>query len=460
MGVGSPIRRRSRDSGCQWMAIGMTLGFGCSLVFFLASYIVGFIELAGFEDTDGESGQAVVVVTEQITATPNTPAESAAQPLVIATTAEDNALAAPADSDATAQATEEAASVATFTPTPLGSVQNATRLPEVGEGGAADAAAVDDDAGPLATAVPADGEPTRTPNIGSAPGAPEDLLTIASPLADIPGGTFSMGTTLEEGLNAVDACVVRDGGNCTESYVQDAIPVHEVTLDDFQIEQFEVTVNQYVAFLNYLAEQGPPGTRVDQIACSGQPCILAQDNEPNSIMRYNAAESAYEVVNPTFYNNHPVFFVTWFGAQEYCDTIGRRLPTEAEWERAARGPANSIYPWGPEWVPTNANTSRTPNAGQGTLSVDSYPAGASLYGPLNMAGNVSEWVFDFYQENYYSLPEAGGPNPRGPVSSDRRVLRGGGWDNVPLFARAVHRMYAQPTEGRASLGFRCAADSP
>ncbi|MFP4322001.1 MAG: SUMF1/EgtB/PvdO family nonheme iron enzyme [Anaerolineales bacterium] len=452
----------------------MTLGFGCSLVFFLTSYIVGFVEFAGFDETDTDDDQAVVVITEQVTATPNTVAEAdnaVIQPLVVATEAPTEQMTPP-EGDETAQVADDA-SLPTATSTPLGSAQaTPTRLPEIAadQGGAETSASADsnnpgtvaqgatDD--PLATAVPAQGEPTRTPAIGSAPSTPEELETIASPLVEIPGGTFVMGTTPEEGLNAVDACVVRDGGICDESYVQDSIPVHEVTLDDFQIEQTEVSVNQYVAFLNYLAEEGPSGTRVDQIACGGQPCILAQDNEPNSIIRYSAEAGQYEVVNPTFYNNHPVFFVTWFGAQEYCETIERRLPTEAEWERAARGPANSIYPWGPEWVPTNANTSRTPNAGQGTVAVDSYPGGASLYGPLNMAGNVSEWVFDFYQENYYTLPEASGPNPRGPVSSDRRVLRGGGWDNVPLFARAVHRMYAQPTSGRASIGFRCAADAP
>lgn len=93
------------------------------------------------------------------------------------------------------------------------------------------------------------------------------------------------------------------------------------------------------------------------------------------------------------------------------------------------------------------------------MPVTSYTQGISAYGVYNMAGNVSEWVADFYQENYYTLPEAAGPNPKGPISGLERVARGGGWDNVPIFARTVHRMNVKPNEPRASLGFRCAADT-
>jgi formylglycine-generating enzyme required for sulfatase activity len=92
------------------------------------------------------------------------------------------------------------------------------------------------------------------------------------------------------------------------------------------------------------------------------------------------------------------------------------------------------------------------------MPVDSYPTGVGPYGAYNMAGNVSEWVFDFYQSNYYALPEASDTNPRGPASSDQRVIRGGAWDEVPLFSRSVHRTSAQPGSTRSSLGFRCAAN--
>jgi formylglycine-generating enzyme required for sulfatase activity len=266
-----------------------------------------------------------------------------------------------------------------------------------------------------------------------------------------------MGTTREEGLAAVEACITRDGGACDESYIQDSTPAHQVTLDNFQMEIYEVSMTQYVAFLNYLLTIVPAGVRPDLAGCGGRPCLLTTDTEANSAIRFNQGQ--YEVINPAFNAAHPVMFVTWFGADEYCRAIGRRLPSEAEWERAARGPANSIYPWGPEWVPENANTSRSPGAGENTVDVDAYPTGVSAYGVYNMAGNVSEWVFDFYQENYYALPEAAGPNPKGPVAGTSRVARGGGWDNVPLFARTVHRIAIDPLTPRASVGFRCADDA-
>lgn len=454
MGLGTPVRRRSRDSGCQWLTVGMALGAGCSLVFFLMSYVVGFVEISGLEDDAVTPIVQVGVITEVTATAPQ-------QAIVVTATPETETTAT---SEATSEPTAEdvaAADIPTLTPTAtlLGSGNNGspTVAPQNGAGGAESAsAAANNDIG---TPVPTGGSPTETPSIGSNADIPTELLTIASPLVNIDGGTFTMGTTREEGLRAVDECVNRDGGNCTETLIQDATPAHQVTLDPFQFEIYEVSVNQYVAFLNNLSAAAP-GVRADLIGCGGQPCILVQSEEPNSIVRYNQELMQYEIVNPEFHNNHPVTFVTWYGADAYCKSIGRRLPTEAEWERAARGPANSIYPWGPEWVPANANTSRSGTNGQGTQSVDAYPAGVNAYGIYNLAGNVSEWVFDFYLDNYYGTPAATQPNPQGPPTGELKVARGGGWDNVPLFARTVHRLDVDPKQPRASLGFRCAADAP
>jgi len=479
MGLGTPVRRRSRDSGCQWLTIGMALGAGCSLVFFLMSYVIGFVEISGLENDAPTAVIEVGIVTAQVT---STLPPAAAQPIEPETDMETDGTtdASTDNSDVDSMASDEDVASATesvdaaaqpddagtvddnaptFTPSPtmLGSsAQNApTALPEAGAGGeASDAASAPE----IGTPVPLDSVPTEVPEIGSQADIPDTLQTIASPMVTIDSGTFTMGTTREEGLLAVDECINRDGGICSESYIQDATPAHQVTLDGFQIEIYEVSINQFITFLNELAANAP-GVRADLIGCGGQPCALAQSEEPNSVIRYNQETQQYELVNPEFHTNHPANFVTWYGADAYCKSLGRRLPTEAEWERAARGPANSVYPWGPEWIPANANTSRSGTNGQGTEAVDAYIGGVNPYGLYNMAGNVSEWVLDFYLENYYSNPAASQPNPQGPPVGELRVARGGGWDNVPLFSRAVHRIAVDPKEPRASLGFRCAADT-
>jgi formylglycine-generating enzyme required for sulfatase activity len=158
--------------------------------------------------------------------------------------------------------------------------------------------------------------------------------------------------------------------------------------------------------------------------------------------------------------------VTWYGAQSYCEAIGRRLPTEAEWERAARGPQNFLYPWGNLFTTDNAKTSRPrpddPSLA-GAVAVGSYPTGASLYGMLDMAGNVAEWVSDWYSPTYYTqLTQTGAPvlNPQGPPAGTSKVVRGGSWDTPPFFARSVHRQESEPQNQTLWLGFRCALRQP
>jgi formylglycine-generating enzyme required for sulfatase activity len=261
-----------------------------------------------------------------------------------------------------------------------------------------------------------------------------------------------MGTTAAEVSAAADACVAQ-GGRCTLADGEDSFPPHEVTLSPFQMERTEVSYRQFLAFLNYMEEMRGP--RFHANGCFGQPCVETNLESQTSSISYDSI--SYDVLDVI--ENLPVTEVTWFGARAYCEAIGRRLPTEAEWERAANGGEGRIYPWGNDWDPNLASTSSTPDGGSPTKrEVDSYPLNSSREGLLNLAGNVAEWVFDWYDARFYTRPEATQPDPVGPASGTTRVIRGGSWDTRPFFARTPHRQDFAPNDGSPFIGFRCAAE--
>jgi len=224
----------------------------------------------------------------------------------------------------------------------------------------------------------------------------------------------------------------------------DEKPQHTVYLDAFYIDRFEVTNAQYVQFLNALgAHTG---------ACGGHDCAETQLEDKYSHILHQDGRYAIE---PGF-GDHPATQVSWYGAQAYCAWAGARLPTQAEWEKAARGVDGRPYPWGDE--PPHCDKAQYGDCGGATMPVGSSLEGASPCGALDMAGNVWEWVDDWYDPAYYGTSPA--QNPRGPASGVRKVFRGGSWGYPPAFLRASDRARNRPTYAGFNVGFRCAAQAP
>lgn len=229
----------------------------------------------------------------------------------------------------------------------------------------------------------------------------------------------------------------------SESGVINERPVHMVDLDGFWMDEHEVTNSQFVAFLNDQGNQEEGKSPWLNTADEIQPIELVGDTW---------------VVEPVF-SDHPVVNVSWYGARAYCEWAGRRLPTEAEWEKAARGSLDGKnYPWG-DSLPVCENKAENGARfdddlecnSRGTTSIMNYaPNGYGLY---DMAGNVWEWVSDHYLSYYYFIsPEE---NPPGPAIGLHRVMRGGGWFTDSYHARVSYREWDQPASSFNVVGFRC-----
>jgi sulfatase modifying factor 1 len=237
-----------------------------------------------------------------------------------------------------------------------------------------------------------------------------------APMVLIPEGSFPMGVPHGD----------RDGG-------RDEYPRHDVFVNDFYIDKFELTNSRYLEFVKATNHRVP-------------------QNPKNATRNLWEGDTITESLA-----DRPVVNVDWADAQAYCQWAGKRLPTEAEWEKAAKGTADRRFPWG-NVEPTNKHLNFNQQwIGEKTLMpVGSYELGKSPFGVYDMAGNVWEWVNDWYDAKYYEKSPA--KNPMGPESGTKRVLRGSGWQNETPTVRIFTRVDSDPTIRNESTGFRCAMD--
>ena len=244
------------------------------------------------------------------------------------------------------------------------------------------------------------------------------------PMVLIPEGQFTMGSDADDAL----AECQKYSSDCDRSYYEDEEPPHTVSLSAFYIDKYEVTNALYADCVNAGACRPPTET--------------SSDTRPSY---YGNSE----------FDNFPVIYVDWNMAKTYCEWRGARLPTEAEWEKAARGTNGRTYPWGEELDKIYANY----NIDIGdTTAVGSYEIGKSPYGVYDMAGNVWEWVADRYSDTYYQ--DSPLSNPLGPDSGQERVVRSGSWYDPAYLIRTSVRNRFNSTFVDNNFGIRCSRSVP
>jgi formylglycine-generating enzyme required for sulfatase activity len=240
---------------------------------------------------------------------------------------------------------------------------------------------------------------------------PPTPARLASEMVVIPAGEFTMGSLKGH---------------------PDQRPEHAVYLEAFHIDKYEVTNQQYLQFI-----------RSATGLCEGHTCVDSKAENPDSHIVYQNGRYTIEAG----YEQHPVTLVSWYGAHAYCRNQGKQLPSEAEWEKAARGPEGRTYPSGD--VIDRARLNGGGYVGD-TTPVGNYPAGASPYGVYDLAGNVWEWTADWYLA-YPASPH------RSPFFGEKyKMVRGGSWNHPVDDARTTVRDIAHPGRRIRVVGFRCA----
>jgi len=262
----------------------------------------------------------------------------------------------------------------------------------------------------------------------------------ATELVDVPAGTFIMGSDYNPEWDILD-------GGIDEPFT-DEHPEHAVYLRAYRIEKTEVTNAQYRA------------------------CVIAGGCDDPT---HHAVGLTTDYYTDTRYGDYPMVNLTWRMAADYCAWRGRRLPTEAEWEKAARGRGDDrIYPWGwqeptcglanisiPRGDALSADAHYVETCRGFPLPVGYFPDSDSEFGALEMTGNVAEWTADWYDAASYdaALYPDNDVNPTGPATGLWRVVRGGGYASTAMFARVSYRGKADPETKISDIGFRCAVEA-
>jgi iron(II)-dependent oxidoreductase len=251
-------------------------------------------------------------------------------------------------------------------------------------------------------------------------------LARPSPMMTVPAGTFLLGS------NRVD----NDPYGGRTQFDDTELPQHQVWLDTYEMDRDEVSLGEYLAFLQ--KQKVHPSDELQKLLWH---VITVHSISDETLTRW------------------PALYVTWAEANNLCAAKHARLPTEAEWEKAARGAEGFLYPWG-EATPTSILAM----FGQHHVheipilaAVDSYEEGKSPYGLHHMAGNIAEWVQDWFGFDYYAyMPER---NPSGPPTGRYKSVRGGSWKSRRVMLRTATRGGASPDQRAATIGFRCARSS-
>lgn len=267
---------------------------------------------------------------------------------------------------------------------------------------------------PTKTSIPP--TPTSTPGVGSTIQGADGMILVY-----VPAGTFTMGNTSEKAFIECQKFFT----DCYQTWFEDEKPPHQVIMDGFWIDQTEVTNIMYAK------------------------CV--QDNDcsvPSSSI--SATHDSY--YSDPAYANYPVINVNWEQANDYCTWANRQLPTEAQWEYAAKGPIGSSYPWGNDKPSCELANYR--GCDRDTQMVGKLTSGKSWVGAYDLAGNVWEWVADWYDEGFYSISN-NLMNPTGPSQTNVKVLRGGSWINYEFNIRSAQRARKNPADFDNLSGFRC-----